>query len=296
MDKQEVRKALSEYVIERERIRLCSEKGIQYQTAHPVLKQYRFTNVCRKHDRVSKWLIDNVYSNSERMVNPFLTIAICRFLNWPSTIQVLKDADMLYFDKFELGETQMDTMINLLQDWQDKGNKLITGSYIILLGHRPLGKVRDVLFTARDVNERYEALWDAMSTNSTELMAHEFKQIGGVGDFTAGQLTADLTYIPGCLDKATDLYTFATRGPGSQRGLNHVYGFDIRHKWKQQDFNDALRDVGKRWILPNLKYLEPAELTLSNVQNCMCETSKLIKVLTGAGRPRAKYHTHEGLY
>ena len=291
MDK-EVVDALSVYIKERERIRMCAATGTEYQTKHFALRQYRFTNIRRRDDKATKWFVDNVYS-SPRMVNPWLTAAMCRFLNWPPTVKHLIANEALFYDHTNF---DAERIVDLLQGWQDRGNKLITGAYVILLGHRPAGKVRDVVYTARDMCDNWEGLYDAIATNSLEMMSHEFARQNGIGPFTAGQLVADLRLMPGVLDKAEDTYTYAPLGPGSQRGLNWVYGFDIKHKWKQQDFNDALRDVMKKIVIPNLQYLKPEELSLHSVQNIMCETSKLMKVLNGTGRPRAGYKTHEGLY
>jgi len=292
MDKEEVREHLVEYIIERERIRMARKNRIDFQTQHPALKHYRFTNIRRRDDKATKWFLNNVY-NDKRMENPWLTAALCRFINWPVTVQMLKDNDALFWnsDTFDA-----EKIVDLLDIWLEQGNKMITGAYVILLGHRPAGKVRDVVYTVRDMIDNSENLWDALACNSLEVMADAFAIQNGVGSFTSGQLVADLRLMPGVLDKATDIYTWAPIGPGSQRGLNWVYGYPIKHKWNQKDFNEALRDMAKRWVIPNLKYIKPEDISLHTIQNICCETSKLLKVLTGTGRPRAGYHSHKDLY
>jgi hypothetical protein len=107
-----------------------------------------------------------------------------------------------------------------------------------------------------------------------------------MSEFTAGQVTADLTYLPDhALSRAPDLYTYAPRGPGSQRGLNFLYGLPGNQLWQQAPFLDALMIIRER-IMSELGY---EDLTLHDVQNCMCEFSKYMRVLRGQGKPRAKY-------
>jgi hypothetical protein len=55
--------------------------------------------------------------------------------------------------------------------------------------------------------------------------------------------------------------------------------------WTQEAFNNALRDVRTRictdlWI---------TDMTLHDVQSCMCEFSKYVRAFKGTGKPKTLY-------
>ena len=74
-------------------------------------------------------------------------------------------------------------------------------------------------------------------------------------------------------------------GPGSQRGLNRLFGYKLNHSWKQGDFNAALRNIR----IDISEHVGLEDLTLHDVQNCMCELDKMWRVLSGEGAPRSIY-------
>ena len=73
------------FVWEREAIRIAKENNYEGElTKDPILKQYRFCNVRRQDDRVSKWIINNVLSRD--FEDMWFAAAICRYVNWPPAI------------------------------------------------------------------------------------------------------------------------------------------------------------------------------------------------------------------
>jgi hypothetical protein len=106
----------------------------------------------------------------------------------------------------------------------------------------------------------------------------------GVSTFIAGQVAADLTYCSQ-LSGASDLYTYAPIGPGSQRGLSILHDRPLTHKWMQHDFNHHLEEAN--YMLH--RELDMPDLTLHCVQNTFCEYSKYAKAVRGSGRPRNIY-------
>jgi hypothetical protein len=101
----------------------------------------------------------------------------------------------------------------------------------------------------------------------------------------AGQVAADLTYAPGHLYDAEDLYSYAPIGPGSSRGLNYLTGRVPYASWPQEEFNQNLMDI--RYKIHDK--LDIAGLTLHDVQNVMCEYSKYCRTVLGQGTPKTTY-------
>ena len=71
----------------------------------------------------------------------------------------------------------------------------------------------------------------------------------------------------------------------SQRGLNRLLEKPINHNWKSEPFCEQL---GIIWT-EIAEQLDMEDLTLHDVQNCMCELDKMWRVLAGEGAPRSIY-------
>jgi hypothetical protein len=91
------------------------------------------------------------------------------------------------------------------------------------------------------------------------------------------------------LKNAPDASSWAAIGPGSMRGLNRLHGRDVLQKLSQEKALDEMRELlelSRTEVGPHVPSLE-----MEDIQNCLCETDKYIRVhvSNGAERPRAKY-------
>jgi hypothetical protein len=101
----------------------------------------------------------------------------------------------------------------------------------------------------------------------------------------AGQVVADLTYTP-LLRGAYDLLTWAPQGPGSRRGFNRLLGRPLKAKIPEAEWSERLQ--GWREQVAEATELGDS-LNLMDLQNCLCETDKYLRVKNGEGRPRSRY-------
>ena len=88
--------------------------------------------------------------------------------------------------------------------------------------------------------------------------------------------------------QASDWHTFAVSGPGSRRGLNRVFDYDVKKSWKEEVWYrelKGLRTYVNQRLLPNMDNLHAQDL-----QNCLCEFDKYIRAKSGEGRPKQKYN------
>lgn len=274
------------FVVERESIRLRRARGEPAPwTDDPILNQFRFTNVRRRDDRVSIWLCRRVYTHP-LFTSPSLAavqfVALCRQINWPPTIEALMLAGMGPAPRLDL--KAMGKAIDL----RARSGKAWTGAYMIRAepGDHPKGE-----FILENVVGR--ALAGAWVEIDGALRAHTRRGVWegiagsyGWGSFMAGQVVDDLTWTP-ILRNPIDDFTWAPIGPGSLRGLNRILGRPRSFRLPKEEWCVHLR----RFRLGVVEALGPdyEDLTLMDVQNCLCEFDKYERVRLGEGRPRALY-------
>lgn len=275
------------FVWEREAIRLARENGFEKPwTIDPILEKYRFCNIRRRDDRLTQWLIKNVYEPRQSSNDLWFIAAICRLINWPPTISKL-NLWMALPDRAE----EFDTMrfVSVIEDIIEEGEKAYGGAYMTYPG-RETGSTKSEFIAKRILEpliliapEVRKAVGSNYVENVVDILASSF----GLNTFLAGQVAADLTYFDNQLGEAYDLYEFAPIGPGSQEGLNYLMSNKKGTQWRQIEFNRTLR-VANQKIKDACGIMD---LTLHDVQNCMCEASKYFRAMLGDGKPRTLYKT-----
>lgn len=282
------------FVSEREKVRMNKEAGeVQPWTNDEILQTYRFCNIRRKHDRVSEWLIYKYYAPLILAGNQdvWFAAAIARLINWPPSLEVLKDLIPETAEEFNPYE-----FVKALEKFQAAGNKTFTGAYMLYAGRSAGAGISKPKFIAEQllpplIDNANKIRW-SIEDNSLEKTVTALSSGFGISTFMAGQIAADLTYIPFQLESASDLHTYAPIGPGSTRGLNRLHGRTLNAAWKQNDFNAALSEVLTE-IRNNLKI---EDLTLHDVQNIFCEVDKYYRVKFGEGKPRSFYKPETAYY
>jgi hypothetical protein len=293
------RRAFLHWVSERDSIQRKKESGEPAPwTKDRILRAYRFCNVRRKDDRVSRWIIEhliNARGNDRETL--WIELALARYINWPPTINALMEAGLWIDGDARLWKRNPEEVFEAIGGFLDRrvmeGHQTWTGAYMVRAESNPdapwysWGKGRYVanivigqLWAARDAVEPF--LYVSVKNAHEVLMENGY----GWGSFMAGQVVADLTYTP-MLRNAPDLYTWAPLGPGSRRGLNRLTGRGLTESWKIEDAvrmmvrlrEDIIEHLGRSFN----------DLTLHDVQNCLCEVDKYLRVKNGEGRPRSLY-------
>lgn len=268
------------WISEREAIRLRREEGEgQPWTDDFILNTYRFCNVRRMDDKVSRWLMENWYIPYRGHRNMLKACALARFFNLPSTLEHLTNP--VFHDGY-LAST-IKAVVRHLRD--DIGQPVFNGAYIVR-GH-----------VAADGADKIEAVVDAyvgrMLKAQDVIIPSSMRETWlrlatcyGFGSFMAGQVTADLRWaVPGTwIDKDE----WAPPGPGSMRGLNRFLERDIKTTYTEGEFVTYLTA-----IIDSCYPLLPPELVSRmeaiDWQNCLCEFDKYERTLWGQGRPKSLY-------
>ncbi len=267
------KETLAYWIMEREHIRISKVHDDPAPWSDDsVFQTVYFTNVRREHDKVTKWIRAN-YTPEFFGANYELAIVAARIFNRPETLTRISN-HLVMFNPPDL--------INELMDMQDEKQQVWSGAYLISTCGAKMPKSVYCGELLREAS--YILPLDGIDTCQR---AYEvLTKINGIGSFLAAQIVADLKNTKGHrLQNALDKDTFAAPGPGSLRGL----GWFFERKLTPTTFMDGLLQVRK--------YLEdsPArcivlDICNQDLQNCLCEYSKYMKVKTGTGRSKRKYN------
>jgi alpha-glutamyl/putrescinyl thymine pyrophosphorylase clade 1 len=240
-----------------------------------LLSTYRWCNVRRMDDRVSKWLLSWHQTYPDIGFQNRLVAAVAgRLINWPGTLQ-----DLSYPSPYLEPEW---TKVMLAR--KRCREKVFTGAYIIngaLGGDKILQVTQKVL----------APLWKARRTIDPrpQTMQEVWKWFNGkpgLGSFMAGQAVADLRHIHPELPW-TDRLTWAPQGPGSIRGVNRLIGQPLSASMPYNEWLDVVRAAYARCAarLPAIY----KRLELMDQQNVFCEYDKYVRLTNNEGSVRSRY-------
>lgn len=228
----------------------------------------------REDDKVTKFI--------RQKYNPFVqnkmflyNIVFSRFINWPPTLEIV---GFMYEHEPERLRHRLKTLSELGKIW---GN-----AYIITTHGQRMSKI--------------DYLVDQVLTDVAELDLHEvdghhgcavahdcLMYVDGIGSFLAAQIVADLKNTPHhWLYKAGDKMTFVAHGPGSIRGASwFFYGHTtgVTAATFEDHFHKIRNYVDAHW--PDDQF----PICNQDLQNCLCEYDKYMRVLTGTGRSKRGY-------
>lgn len=264
---------------ERERIRLAKEKGLAKPwSTDPVFQTVYFCNVDREHDKVTRWIRDFYSPHVNNRMFEY-NIILSRFVNRIETLKYIG-----YQMNHEPEELQ-----SLILEAGDVNGKIWGGAYLVSTNGVPMGKVAYVVDM---VMERIEKLLDtptragAVRQAGTLLAAHKALQsVDGLGSFMAAQVVADLKNTPDHpLMRCEDWWTFVAPGPGSLRGAAWFH-YGNPNGVTPSNFHDHF-EVIRDYVNENYS---GETICNQNLQNCLCEFDKYMRVRNGTGRSKRYY-------
>lgn len=268
-------KELAAFIAARERHRTGKGKR------DPVIAKYRFCNVRRNDDRVTKWVHHHYFNSWQDNPDLWFALMVARLFNNPDTLGPV--AIMRAVLPF-----RPEVMRGILQRRVASGLKNFNAAYIVSTNGIAKDKVEylidDVLIPAWA--RRKEISGKIANCGQLANVHIELCSLKGMGSFMAAQVIADLKYAHPT--KWVDFHTFAASGPGSKRGFNRVMGAPLKYPWKEEEFRRlllALRDLVNKELS-----MEP--LTAQDLQNCLCEFDKYERARTGEGAPKQIYTPH----
>jgi hypothetical protein len=269
------------FIRERESVRRKKELGLPRPwTDDEILDTYRFCNVRRMDDRVSRWLLSSFYVKNHP--NVVAAAALARHFNLPSCLEHLRPL------VFRDGPPDWNAVKSTARRLKTEGWTIFNGAYMV----RGIGTSDKTEMVVDRVCRPLHENPPVIDGSSMESAVAVLLPYWGFSTFMAGQVAADLRWV--VTGRWADRNTWAPVGPGSARGLARLlYG---------DDWVSAARGYVARpedWLFdfrPLVKTLRerlPTELTkrleAMDFQNVCCEFDKYTRALTGEGRPKQLY-------
>lgn len=278
--------AFAMFIIARDAHRIFKETGKwpkHFAGPDPIIAKYRFCNVRREDDYVTRWIKDNWrnghdgYGLEEENYDPDLWFAMCvaRLFNEPATLEAIG-----YPVPWKPEQTK-----RTLQSRKAAGMKIFNAAYIVSTNGRAMDKIDYVI--QHVLNPLWAARKRLRYDYESLLSWHELlMEFNGFSGFMAAQVVADVKHsVP--WENASDWHSFAASGPGSRRGLNRVMGRAVSASWKEYEWHDTLTKLRDK-VLPLLPVPIHA-LDAQDIQNCLCEYDKYERARLGEGEPKQLY-------
>lgn len=243
-------------------------------TKDHILQKYKFCNVHREHDTVTKWIKNNWRDKYPESAWMPLAMVVARTVNWPDTLAEIE---------FPYGNIPrwLEDARYRMKARRDRKDKVWTGAYLVSTNGNQMDKIDymvDKVWLPVYIGHRYPNKEETLNSYWNYL-----NQFDGLGSFMAAQIVCDLKYTKALKD-APDWWRWCAKGPGSIRGVNRYLGRLPTAKLSNDEFMDTIHKQQGR-ILFELG----VQLHAQDVQNCNCEFDKYMRVLNNEGRPRSTY-------
>lgn len=272
-------------------------------TNDQVLRNFRFTNIRREHDKESKWVIEHIANNPELSYeDKLLNVILFRLYNKHETAELISMPFKFsqtpdwnpewYRSLFEAALVEDPKRVFFTAAFHTVGMKntlkRVTGE-----DYAPM---RILKFIKILINEGL--VDDIKACVNQQEVYQTLTGCNGIGRFLAYQFYVDMTYIAEFPFSENE---FTVAGPGCVMGLNYL--FEDRDGMSYEECLFWLRDnldrlfveeLGKDWDAKRVFWDLPEEDRCFNVmslENCFCELSKYIRAKDGTGRPRKRYRT-----
>ncbi len=292
-------------------IRLRKEAGLPFPyTEDEILRDYKFTNVRRFHDRTSNALREMFYMehffDDRRSI--LMNAALFRYFGTAEFAEAVGWQD---YDDFDF-----DGIIECANNRFERKLRVFTGAYVITNQgiSEPKQEVVVNYFLKALHKETPAILQCVQKTRSWKEVVKLMSSINGFGGtgFMAKEILLDTMYTnfwsgintPSDVTKVDfsypdDYTTWTPIGPGARRGAARVNGIDNVEGPEASSFlgNGSTKptDTIKALVQLQERYwpIDYGELAPTDIQFQLCEFDKYERVRLGQGRPRSKYRPRE---
>ena len=271
------------YINEREAVRKAKESGQPFPwTDDPLLRDYRFTNVRRTDDKVSKWYINNIANADITLYDKIANAILFRCWNQPQTSLIFQQpiTDWSTGNLFAI-EIEANKAIDVMDSNYKQYGSAYMQSGMKKSFPREGHSAHRMLDLLKLVVE--DCVPEKIIYNPSPMFVFDtIIAIRGVGLFLAYQMWVDLSYIPE-LGLNEDYFTVA--GPGCRLGIDML----------MEDRDGMTHEEAIFHIRDNQHALDldiDFQLTVMDIENCFCEFSKYTKRWLGQNN-RMRHYTKE---
>jgi hypothetical protein len=298
-------------------------------TNHPILSKYKFTNVNRRFDRESKWLISNIIENDDILLeDKILNIFMFRLINRGETISRAYKNNYIKFG-YEFFDKLVDKEIDMHYSGQLQSNAytLVCSRNYANLKYKKYRQTM-ALMPALVYEHKNIILSSILLSNNTNSISPEkcisiLKLVPSIGVFLSYQIWLDFTYLSEyeysnnsansqriCKWSDND---YGKSGPGSNHGIDWmVHGKDLINKndksinyhktnieydkylyWFRDNINKLMKINNIEWDVKKMLHFLPKHLQywgIQEVENSFCELDKFLKLTYDIPSRHRIYH------
>lgn len=274
---------------ERELIRYRRSIGCSRDawTDNAILREYRFCNVFREDDTVTRWINDHIRIPMRDHPELVTALSLARWINLPATLQELQNRGAWWGPNRQTftDPAFRDAVVTVIEPRVARGETAYTGAYMIRAESNPKQPwyswpkskyITDVVVLPTTNMIHFPR-------PSIERVTEALAKLYGWGGFMAYEVATDLAHTP-VLSMADDLDTWANAGPGAKRGLNRIHG---RPLTANADFLSEMRELFQH--RPAWTDALHRKFRMREIEHGLCEFDKYERVRLGEGKPRSKF-------
>ena len=264
----------------------------QLWTTDKILQKERFTNIYRELDPGTQYAINNILETDNSKQDKIFNIMFYRLIGRSETHKSIGFQKLSNFNP-----RLLENKLKHIRDIEKK--PIFTAAYMVG-GYTKMGsrdKIENVLKLFNNLRNKFDSFYYKIeSCKSSEQVYNVIKSEYGFGNFLAYQILVDLLYPLKIYNNKSLLpYShndWASAGPGARAGIKLLINKNIK---PLEVMFWLFRNQEKEFKRLNLdfKYFEingiKQEISLANIQNCLCEFHKYVKIGNNTGRGRRKF-------
>lgn len=264
-------------------------------TEDHTLQTQRFTNVYRELDPGTQYVIKEILDIRAPRPDKIFNTMFYRLVGRSETHATIGFQQLATFDPDYL-------QYSLKRIRDTNSTPIFTAAYMVsaytLMGSKD--KVENVVRLFALLHKDFHIFYSRINSCSSAAQVYEIlRSAHGFGNFLAYQVLVDLLYpLPVYNNVPLLPYShddWASAGPGAQRGISMLLKEDVKvdhldmMRWLRTNQNAEFNRLSIKF--PYLRDYEGKniEISLANIQNCLCEFHKYIKITEGTGRGRRKF-------
>lgn len=273
-----------EFMHAREEIRLRRQRGLPRDrwTNDEILKNYKFTNVKREHDRTTYELKEEFYDKFASKTTLEVTFLNCVIFRYFGTIETARSLGW----HNTWAEQHRDVVIAKCKERLENKELVFTRAYIVpncgdsKPKHEVVCDVIDQVFeylTDLPLLSKY-ATWQQLCEDLQDA-------VRGMGPFMAKEVVLDYVLATGW--RPHDWDTWTPMGPGARRGAARVMNGGAL---APMSANAALEICKRLYDLRDRHWRDQAvQLDLTDIQFQLCEFDKYMRAKRGEGTPKNRF-------
>lgn len=264
-------------------------------TEDHTMQTERFTNIYRELDPGTQYVIKEILDIQAPKPDKIFNTMFYRLVGRSETHAAIGFQQLATFDP-----DYLEYSLKRIRD--TSSTPIFTAAYMVsaytLMGSKD--KIENVVRLFALLHKDFHIFYSCINSCRSAAQVYEvLRSAQGFGNFLAYQVLVDLLY-PLPVYNNTSLLPYshddwASAGPGAQRGISMLLKekVEAEHldvmRWLRINQIVEFHRLGIKF--PYLRDHEGkiTEISLANIQNCLCEFHKYVKIREGTGRGRRKF-------